>query len=72
MASINCVAFDKTGTLTCRSNARAGTRAGWGDRRTVVEEMISAAENAVEHPIAKALRSLSEASTASAACSVTI
>ena len=72
MASVNCVAFDKTGTLTLPdATPELELEPGWRERRTVVEEMISAAENAVEHPIAKALRSLAKP-TAFAACSVSI
>jgi Cu2+-exporting ATPase/Cu+-exporting ATPase len=64
LASVNSVAFDKTGTLTLPDAApELQLEPVWRDRHALVEEMISAAESAVEHPIAKALRPLSGAST---------
>jgi Cu2+-exporting ATPase/Cu+-exporting ATPase len=62
LASVNSIAFDKTGTLTLPdATAELQLEPGWRDRRTSVEELISAAESAVEHPIAKALRPLGKA-----------
>src|SRR6185312_6042039 len=64
LAAVSCVAFDKTGTLTLPdATPELELEPAWGDRRAYVEELISAAESAVEHPIAKSLRSLSGAST---------
>jgi len=64
LASVNSIAFDKTGTLTLPdATPELQLEPAWGDRRAYVEELISAAESAVEHPIAKSLRSLSGAST---------
>jgi Cu2+-exporting ATPase/Cu+-exporting ATPase len=64
LALVNSIAFDKTGTLTLPdATPELQLEPAWRERRTFVEELISAAESAVEHPIAKALRSLSGAST---------
>jgi len=72
LASVDSIAFDKTGTLTLPdATPELQLEPEWRDRRTFVEELISAAESAVEHPIAKALRSLSGAS-AFAASSVLV
>lgn len=63
LASVDSIAFDKTGTLTLPdATPELQLEPEWRDRRTFVEELISTAESAVEHPIAKALRSLSGAS----------
>jgi Cu2+-exporting ATPase/Cu+-exporting ATPase len=62
LASVSCVAFDKTGTLTLPdATPELCLEPAWRDRRGFVEELISAAETAVEHPIAKALRPLARA-----------
>lgn len=62
LASVSCVAFDKTGTLTLPdATPELCLEPAWRDRRAFVEELISAAETAVEHPIAKALRPLARA-----------
>jgi heavy metal translocating P-type ATPase len=57
LALVDCVAFDKTGTLTLPdATPELQLEPAWRDRRILVEELISGAESAVEHPIAKALR----------------
>lgn len=59
LASVNCVAFDKTGTLTLPdATPELRLEPQWLDRRVLVEELISAAEESLEHPIAKALQPL--------------
>jgi heavy metal translocating P-type ATPase len=59
LALVSCVAFDKTGTLTLPgATPELCLEPAWRDRRAFVEDLISAAETAVEHPIAKALRPL--------------
>ena len=64
LALVNCVAFDKTGTLTLPdSTPELHLEPGWLHCRALVENLISAAESAVEHPIAKALRPLAKENT---------
>jgi heavy metal translocating P-type ATPase len=72
LAAVNCVAFDKTGTLTLTDSApELELEPDWRDRRVLVEELISAAESNLKHPIAQALRPL-VTSTAWTASSVRI
>lgn len=59
LASVTCVAFDKTGVLTLPdATPELHLDPAWRDRRVFIEELISAAETAVDHPIAKVLRPL--------------
>jgi heavy metal translocating P-type ATPase len=72
LASVSCVAFDKTGTLTLPdATPELRLEPAWRDCRTLVEVLISAAESAVEHPIAKALRPLARTNVF-LTCSVSI
>jgi Cu+-exporting ATPase len=70
LAAVDCVAFDKTGTLTLPDPVpELELEPEWRDRRGLAEELISAAERTLEHPIARALRPLAR-STAWTALSV--
>lgn len=64
LAATTYVAFDKTGTLTLPdATPELHLNPPWQTRRAFVEQLISAAETAVEHPIAKALRPLAQVKT---------
>jgi cation transport ATPase len=55
LAAVDCVAFDKTGTLTLADAIpELEIEEEWRDRRTLLEQLISAAETNLEHPIASA------------------
>jgi cation transport ATPase len=57
LATMDCVASDKTGTLTLADAVlELEIEEEWCDRRALLEELISAAESSLEHPIARALR----------------
>lgn len=59
LAEVDCVAFDKTGTLTLpEPRPEVEMADGWA--RPLVESLVAAAERAVEHPVARALRGLGE------------
>lgn len=73
LAAVTRAVFDKTGTLSLPDvSAELRLEMAWGERRLEVEELVSAAEAPVNHPVGRALAQMSFGRTGYRARSVSI